>query len=105
MNNPIVYWGKDVYSGWDKKPFSELKAGNVVMDNEFNTIVVAEDAHLSGDGCYDGYLFYDDKGDSWFPESFANRKITGLFSLLRKLHQGIECRPEGYWNHCFHDLA
>lgn len=82
MNDPIVYWGKDAYSGWDKKPFSELKAGNVVMDNEFNTIVVAEDAHLSGDASYDGYLFYDYKGDSWFPESFDNRKITTIGELV-----------------------
>ena len=29
---------------------------------------VGDNAHLSGDSSYDGYLFYDTNERSWFPE-------------------------------------
>ena len=28
-------------------------------------------AHYSGDASYDGWLFYDQNGNSWFPEDVA----------------------------------
>lgn len=47
--------------------FHELKAGDTFFQNG-KPITVGEDAHLSGDASYDGYLVYDRNGNGYFPE-------------------------------------
>lgn len=47
--------------------FRNLKVGDIFFQNG-KPITVGEDAHLSGDASYDGYLVYDRNGDSYFPE-------------------------------------
>ena len=61
-------------------PFCELKKGDLFCytKNEngksnhiFRNAVGEDGAHKSGDASYDGWLFYDVFGDSWFPEDFG----------------------------------
>ena len=57
-------------------PFSEIKKGDKVpTGNPDHPIIVGSDAHESGDA-YDGWLFYDTNGNSYFPEDFV--KEPGL---------------------------
>ena len=58
-------------------PFREIKKGDKVPTrNPDHPIIVGENAHLSGDAAYDGWLFYDTNGNSYFPEDFV--KEPGL---------------------------
>lgn len=45
--------------------FSDIKAGDYIVALG---IYAADDAHYSGDADYDGYLFFADDGDGYFPE-------------------------------------
>lgn len=47
--------------------FQDLKVGDTFFQNG-KPITVGENAHMSGDVSYDGYLVYDWKGNSYFPE-------------------------------------
>ena len=53
-----------------KIPFSELKANDVACLPNGVNICIGEDAHISGDATYEGWLVYDDHGNSYFPEDF-----------------------------------
>lgn len=46
-------------------PFCEIQGGDFIVDHSF---YAGCDAHVSGDASYDGWLFYDEDGNSWFPE-------------------------------------
>lgn len=58
-----------------RRPFYALKAGDVILDDDGKVLcTVGEDAHVSGDASYDGWLFYDTKGNSYFPEDFLSQQ-------------------------------
>lgn len=51
-------------------PFYNIKGGDFLIDRQ---IVAWSNAHESGDASYDGWLFYDEDGNGWFPEDFVGR--------------------------------
>lgn len=52
--------------------FWKLRAGDAILHfGEAAPILVGEDAHQSEDPCYDGWLFYDNNGNSYYPEDFG----------------------------------
>lgn len=52
-------------------PFDCLRAGDKVFSGG-DPVVVGQEAHYSGDASYDGSLFYDEEGNSWFPEDLES---------------------------------
>ena len=53
--------------------FGKLKTGDYVIEKTTGRLIrLAEDAHLCGDATYDGYLSYDQDGNSVFPEQLKN---------------------------------
>lgn len=48
--------------------FKYVKAGDILPTRE--RAIVSDDAHLSDDADYSGYIFYDEDGESYFPEDF-----------------------------------
>lgn len=48
--------------------FKYVKAGDILPTRE--RAIVSDDAHLSDDADYSGYLFYDKDGGRYFPEDF-----------------------------------
>lgn len=51
--------------------FWELQEGDMITSAPHKGLIVAEDAHKSGDACYEGWLFLGADGDSYFPEDFG----------------------------------
>ena len=51
--------------------FRDIKDGDIVCLQNHQTAVAKGDAHMSEDASYDGYLFYDQEGESYFPEDFG----------------------------------
>ena len=51
--------------------FEDLKKGDKVVGTRGPKFTVGEDAHLSGDASYNGYIVYDTEGNSYFPEDFV----------------------------------
>ena len=51
--------------------FWELKEGDMIAAGEHKGLIVEEDAHESGDACYEGWLFLGADGDSYYPEDFG----------------------------------
>lgn len=47
-----------------------LKAGDRFVING-KRYTASTDAHISGDASYDGYIIYDEDGESWFDSDFA----------------------------------
>lgn len=43
-------------------PFSEIKKGDEVVKAPRDHFIAGNDAHLSGDSDYDGWLVYDESG-------------------------------------------
>ena len=48
--------------------FKYVKTGDILPTCD--GAIVSDDAHLSNDADYPGYLFYDEDGESYFPEDF-----------------------------------
>ena len=63
----IVKKGSEILS---RAAFKDLKAGDTFFIKGIPH-VAKEDAHLSGDASYDGYLVDDRDGESWFPEDLS----------------------------------
>lgn len=51
--------------------FWELKEGDMIAAGEHKGLIVEEDAHESGDACYEGWLFLGSDGDTYYPEDFG----------------------------------
>lgn len=47
-----------------------LKAGDRFVING-KSYTASTDTHISGDASYDGYIIYDEDGESWFDSDFA----------------------------------
>ena len=52
-------------------PFRELKKGDETISSEYPQFTCGEDAHISGDSSYAGYIVFDTEGNSYFPEDFG----------------------------------
>ena len=64
--------------------FSEIKQGDKIPTrNSYNPIHVGVDSHKCGDASYDGFLFYDTNGNSYFPEDFINE--PGLYGKVKQV--------------------
>lgn len=50
--------------------FRDLVKGDMTCSPRIPRIVVGENAHISEDPDYSGWLVYDEKGNSYFPEDF-----------------------------------
>lgn len=76
--------------------FRNLKVGDIFFQNG-KPITVGEDAHLSGDASYDGYLVYDRNGDSYFPEDVDLFEIQHQKASISS--DGLkDVRPAGKWS-------
>lgn len=64
MTVNIVKKGSEILS---RANFKDLKKGDTFFINSIPH-VAQDDAHLSGDASYSGYLVYDEQGEGWFPE-------------------------------------
>ena len=60
----IVKKGSDILS---RARYKDMKKGDTFFVKGIPHIA-QDDAHLSGDASYPGYLIYDEQGESWFPE-------------------------------------
>lgn len=52
-------------------PFRELKKDDETISSEYPQFTCGEDAHISGDSSYAGYIVFDTEGNSYFPEDFG----------------------------------
>ena len=52
-------------------PFCDLKKGDETISSEYPQFTCGDDAHISGDSSYGGYIVYDTEGNSYFPEDFG----------------------------------
>ena len=52
-------------------PFCDLKKGDETISSEYPQFTCGEDAHISGDSSYAGYIVFDTEGNSYFPEDFG----------------------------------
>ena len=48
--------------------FCELKANDIALLPSGSKLCIGGDAHISGDSTYEGWLVYDEQGNSYFPE-------------------------------------
>lgn len=53
--------------------FCALKANDIVCLPNGHEFCVGDDAHISGDSTYEGWVVYDMSGNSYFPEDFETR--------------------------------
>lgn len=60
----------DVRRGFESLsvPFCEVREGDYIVDL---MLYAGDDAHVSEDPDYSGWVFYDDTGCAWFPEDFG----------------------------------
>lgn len=70
-----VDWFFNNMRKWEEKHLTtreqmrNIKKGETFfVDGEMRT--ASTDSHLSGDASYDGYIVYDENGESWFEEDF-----------------------------------
>ena len=52
-------------------PFCDLKKGDETISSEYPQFTCGDDAHISGDSSYGGYVVFDTEGNSYFPEDFG----------------------------------
>lgn len=64
MTVNIVKKGSEILS---RANFEDLKKGDTFFVKGVPH-VAQDDAHLSGDASYPGYLVFDEQGEGWFPE-------------------------------------
>ena len=55
--------------------FEDILEGDAILDYP-GVIVGAGGSHVCGDSTYEGYLFYDTNGNSYFPEDFGAELIS-----------------------------
>lgn len=75
-NNVVVEIQRDDSDGFEQVSFNEVRDGDKVRLPNGRIITVEDDAHPSGDATYDGWLFYDTNGESYFPEDFQPNENT-----------------------------
>lgn len=57
--------------------FCELKTNDIACLPNGDKFRVGDDAHVSGDSTYEGWVVYDEFGNSYFPEDFEDKTPEG----------------------------
>ena len=85
--------------------FCELKANDIALLPSGSKLCIGGDAHISGDSTYEGWLVYDEQGNSYFPEDFE-REIqeqrgssldSCISALLAQLPKCPDQARHGFW--------